>query len=878
MLSQKIREKFLNYFKTKGHTIVPSSPVIPHDDPTLLFTNAGMNQFKDIFLGQSQRDYTKAATSQKCIRVGGKHNDLDNVGHTSRHMTFFEMLGNFSFGDYFKQEAIDFAFDVSINVYEFAKEKIWVTIYEDDKESLTHWLKHLPEERIVKMGKKDNFWTMGDLGPCGPCSELFYDCGAHLSSAQSPKEDPEGLRYLEFWNLVFMEFDLQKDGTLKSLPHKGVDTGSGLERVVSILDQSFNVFSIDIFQKIIKKISTVAKVPYDNKDKDKAAAFHVIADHLRSLCFAIADGAQPSNVDRGYVLRKILRRALRYGKVLGIEKPFLSDLVPTLIETMGKDYHELKSSEKRICEILTIEEENFLKTLKRGGNILSSVIEKAKKTKALEISGEDAFKLKDTYGFPLEEILLIARDFHLQVNLEAYSLLEEKAKELSKKTRTVKAQEVSYNLFDGFAEKYDPCEFVGYTENEIEATIIAIIKDGRFIETLTEEDEAIVVLDKTPFYSEKGGQVSDKGSLFHHGAHFTVSHVTSPAASVIAHHGKLEKGTLISGEPVTAKIDIEKRELIENNHSATHLLHWALQVVLGEHIKQAGSLVDPTKLRFDFNHHKAVSFEELREIERLVNKQIRANHPVKSYELSLEAAQNKQDIKQFFGDKYGSVVRVVDIADFSKELCGGTHVQNLGKLGFFKIVKESSIAQGVRRIEAVTAEKAQEFIENLEDRLLHCSHRLNAPFSKIEDALQNLLNESMDLKNELKKLKTQQLNLQKNSLENQIIKEKDYKILTAEVDIDPKEFFAFSNSLFSEKNLNFLLLATTHQDKCQMIIKLDAKAQALGFNAKEMMQLLAPLIQGRGGGKEDHAQAGGTFPQGFSQVLVKFLNLIKEKC
>ena len=878
MLSQEIRVKFLEYFKNKGHTIVPFSAVIPHDDPTLLFTNAGMNQFKDVFLGSSQRDYTTATTSQKCIRVGGKHNDLDNVGHTTRHMTFFEMLGNFSFGDYFKEDAIAFANEVTLNVYGFEKENVWATVYEEDEDSFNLWAKYLPKDRIIKMGKKDNFWTMGETGPCGPCSELFYDCGQHLSSAKNPKEDPEGVRFLEFWNLVFMEFDLHKSGKISPLPRKGVDTGSGLERVVAILDKTFNVFHIDIFQKIIGKISEVLGTPYDKQDLQKASAFHVIADHLRSLSFAIADGAQPSNIERGYVLRKVLRRAIRYAKTLGAEKPFLAEVVPTLIEVMGEDFDELKSSEKRICEIITVEEESFFKTLRRGGNILSSIIEKAKASNKNEISGDDAFKLKDTYGFPLEEIVLIAKDYHLQVNLEAFAILEIKAKELSKKARDVLSEEVKESLFDGFVEKYDPCEFVGYTEDESEATITAIVKNGKFVDTLNEGEEALVVLDKTPFYAEKGGQVSNIGKLSHNSANFVVAHTKSPLPSVIVHQGKLESGTIITGEPVTAKIDMERRELIENNHSATHLLHWALQIVLGEHIKQAGSLVDPTKLRFDFNHHKGVTQEQLREVEKLVNAQIRINHPIKSYEISLESVQKKKEIKQFFGDKYGSVVRVVDIADFSKELCGGTHVQNLGKLGLFKIVKEGSIAQGVRRIEAVTAEKAELIVENTENRLYEIANTLSTPLVKLEESLQNLISENASLKTELKTLKSMQLNELKSSLGEKISTKGDLRILSIEIDIDPKELFPFANGLFSEKNLSILLIAVKSDSKCQILVKLDDKAQALGLNAKDIIKEISPFINGGGGGKADSAQAGGTNPEGLSQAISKFTDLIEEKC
>ncbi|MES2272991.1 MAG: alanine--tRNA ligase, partial [Chlamydiota bacterium] len=652
MLSQTLRRNFLNYFKTQGHAIVPSSPVVPHDDPTLLFVNAGMNQFKDVFLGKSKRDYTRAVTTQKCIRVGGKHNDLDNVGHTSRHLTFFEMLGNFSFGDYFKKEAIAYAWDMVVQVYAFDPEKIWVSVYKDDDEAFALWEKHLPSNRIVRFGEKENFWTMGDTGPCGPCSELLYDRGEKYGPASSPKEDFSGERYLEFWNLVFMQFSKDASGKMEPLPRKSIDTGSGLERVVSLKMGVDDVFQTDILRALIAQVEEISGKKYDPQNTLLAPAFHVVADHIRSLSFAIADGVQPSNTDRGYVLRKILRRAVRYGRMLGLQGPFLGQILPRLVSSMGEDFPELKSSQDRIAEILTLEEEGFIRTLLRGGQLFSQVIERSHQS-AKKISGEDAFKLKDTYGFPLEEITLIAKDENLDVDLARFNELEIEAKEKSRKAQKSASQQFDSNFFSDFTRSHKPCEFDGYQNTALDTLILGIVVDGKFTDEVLEGQEALLILDKTPFYPEMGGQVGDTGQISHSANSFQVYDCTAPFPGVIAHLGKMSSGILRKNNKVHATIDISRRQEIQNNHTATHLLHWALQQVLGPHIKQAGSLVSEERLRFDFNHHKPVSILEMREIEDLINAKIRTDLPVQTYELSFAEAQKRTDIKQFFGEKYG---------------------------------------------------------------------------------------------------------------------------------------------------------------------------------------------------------------------------------
>ena len=717
MLTQEIRRRFLKYFRDHQHTVVPSSSVLPHDDPTLLFNNAGMNQFKDVFLGRSVRDYVRATTSQKCIRVGGKHNDLENVGHTRRHLTFFEMLGNFSFGDYFKEDAIRYAWEVSTDIFGLNPEKIWPSVLHSDDESFELWTRYVPAERICRLEEKHNFWAMGDTGPCGPCSELLYDRGLKFGDAPTPYDDITGERFLEFWNLVFMQYNRDENGIMNPLPKPSIDTGAGLERVISLKMDVDSVYDTDVLRSLISQVEEISGVSYEKADEEKAPAFRVIADHLRCLAFAMADGVQPSNVDRGYVLRKILRRAVRYGRSLRMDRPFLAKVLPQLISTMGNDYPELKKSQSRIEEILTAEEDAFLRTLRRGGNILNRIIEHAQEEKQ-KIPGDDAFKLKDTYGFPLEEILLLAKDAGLTVDTSRYMELEEEAKERSRKVHKTARQIAVENLFAGYIARHGECEFLGYAELASEATVTALVVNGEFVQEISQGEEGIVVLDRTPFYGEKGGQVGDIGTLAGKNALFTVTNCQSPYPGVTAHMGTATKGPIRMGEKLLAKVDAPRRQKIANNHTATHLLHWALYQVLGEHIKQAGSVVDPNRFRFDFSHHKALTEDEIRKIEDLVNHRIRENLPVKAYELTYEEVMKKEEVKQFFGEKYDSIVRVIDI-DYSKELCGGTHTSATGNIGLFRIAKEGSIAAGIRRIEGATGEDAEALAREDENLLNH---------------------------------------------------------------------------------------------------------------------------------------------------------------
>ncbi len=855
-----VRRRFLEYFKKHDHAQIPSSPVVPHDDPTLLFINAGMNQFKDVFLGKTSRDYTRATTSQKCIRVGGKHNDLENVGHTRRHLTFFEMLGNFSFGDYFKEKAIQFAWEVSTEVFGFDKEKIWASVFRDDDEAYELWKKYLPESRIVRMDEKSNFWAMGDTGPCGPCSELLYDRGDAYSNANNPLEDESGERFLEFWNLVFMQYNRSADGKLTPLPKPSIDTGAGLERVMSLIQNKETVFETDIFLELIHAIEKESKISYS---AENAAPFRVIADHLRCLAFAIADGAQPSNVERGYVLRKVLRRAVRYGKMLGFEKPFLAKILPTLISSMGSDYKELVVAKDKIAEILTLEEESFFKTLRRGGNILSQIIDSSKG----QISGADAFKLKDTYGLPIEEVQLIAKDNGLTVDMQEFDKLEKEAKEKSKQAQKVVQQEVKENVFQDFVAKNGTSHFL--RELKGSGKVTAIIADGHFVDRIEEGQQADIILDQTTFYAEMGGQVGDIGELVKETTCFSVANTVSPYKGVISHRGKLTSGHLALGDVVETEIDAKRRQKIANNHTATHLLHWALHEVLGEHVKQAGSVVEPARLRFDFNHHKALTREEIQTIEMLVNEKIRHAANVSSYELAYEDAQKRADIIQFFGEKYGKTVRVIDI-DFSKELCGGTHTHNTGSIGYFRITKESSIAAGVRRIEAVSGHEAEEFAYEHDSLIQHIADALKTPPVKLLERIEAMQHETKKLEQELKELQHEKLKTVARSLDFK--KNKNTSYCVTSVDISPKELKNLMDAVCELYPDALVALACKEETKAHLSIKVPQALVAAGLKANELIKPALTILEGSGGGKPEHAQGAGKAIDKLPEALEKIEN------
>lgn len=849
MNSAEIRKKFLEYFKKQKHAIIDSSPTVPHEDPTLLFINAGMNQFKDVFLGKSVRDYARAATSQKCIRVGGKHNDLENVGHTKRHLTFFEMLGNFSFGDYFKEEAIRFAWDVSTEIFKFDPQRLWPTVYYDDTEAFEMWKRYVPEERITRLGEKDNFWAMGDTGPCGPCSEIFYDRGAAYGSGNTLLEDLEQVRFLEFWNLVFMQFTRDSSGELTLLPKASIDTGAGLERVMSLILDVDSVFDTDVLRAMIAQVEQISGKTYDPGDLHTSAAFRVIADHLRSLSFAIADGAQPSNVERGYVLRKVLRRAVRYGRSLGLERPFLAQVLPRLVDHMGEHYPELKKGEKRIAEILTGEEEAFIRTLNRGGSLLNQIIERGR-DQGNCMSGQDAFKMKDTYGFPIEEILLLAKDAGLDVDMDTYSTLEEEARERSRAAQKTTQQIVVENVFVDYIKRHGACTFLGYQTASAPAKVTALLVDGQYVSEMKPGQTGMVILDKTSFYAEMGGQVGDTGTLKGEGTLFEVLDTQAPYSGVIAHTGKLLEGTLSTGLTVTASIDTIRRQKIANNHTATHLLHWALQKILGEHVRQAGSIVEAKRLRFDFSHHKALSEEEIKKIEDLVNEKIRENRHVEAYEIPYEEAQKNRKIKQFFGEKYGSKVRVIDL-DYSQELCGGTHTSAVGNIGYFRIVEEGSIASGVRRIVAVTGSEAEAFARQAEEELKSLADLLKLQPAQVPERIKKLIEENKAMALQMKEFQKSAMREQISSLLEKIESIKGVSVLISKVEVPAKELRTFVEEVagkFSRVS-NILILASENEGQAQLVIRVSDDLVSQGIQANALIKELAPLIQGAGGGE-----------------------------
>jgi len=869
MNSIEIRKKFLNYFEKQGHTLVPSSPVVPNSDPTLLFVNAGMNQFKDVFLGKAKRDYGRAASSQKCIRVGGKHNDLENVGHTTRHLTFFEMLGNFSFGDYFKKEAIQFAWEVSTEVFALDPNRIWASVFYQDDEAFSLWEKYLPPSRICRLGEKDNFWMMGDTGPCGPCSELLYDRGEAFGP-DHPEKDLSGERFLEFWNLVFMQFNRQEDGQNALLPKPSVDTGCGLERITALTMGVDTVFETDILRQLIAQVENISKKPY-LPGSEMAPAFCVIADHLRALSFAIADGAQPSNMERGYVLRKILRRAVRYGRQLGFQEPFLHKILPRLTALMGDAFPELVESQSKIAEILTIEEEAFFRTLKRGGGILQQVVDAAKGHHK-QISGDDAFKLKDTYGLPLDEIQLLAIDQGLSVDKKRFEELEEEAKQRSKQAHTKVKQIAEESIFEEFSKNHSSL-FIGYTDTSCDAIVTAIVKEGVFADSLSPGEKGIILLDKTPFYAEKGGQVGDTGSLTFSGGLFEVEKCQSPYDGVIAHQGTLAKGMLKVKNSVKASIDSKRRNLIANNHTATHLLHFALKEVLGSHVKQAGSVVESHRLRFDFSHHKAMSAEEIRSVEDIVNEQIRKNTPVKTYELPYTEAQNRRDICQFFGEKYGAIVRVID-TESTKELCGGTHTSALGNIGYFRIAKEGSIAQGVRRIEAVTGADAEQLVRGKELLLCDLSTLLSSQEPKLLEKVSQLLDEHKLLQQKMKELQQEKLQQTAKALKEKALQVGNVQLIALATEFGNKEIRSLADEVLRGSKNTVVLLASNDPQSAMLVAMVSQDLQVKGLYANELIAQICSVIGGKGGGKKDAAQAGGSDLLRFSDAVEEAKNWI----
>ena len=858
--TKDLRTKFINYFKLKQHSHQPSLSLVPFGDETLLFTNAGMVQFKDVFLGSEKRDYSRAVTVQKCLRAGGKHNDLDNVGYTARHHTFFEMLGNFSFGDYFKKEAINFAWEFLTKEINLPVEKLWVTIYSTDDESFDIWHKDigLAKDRIIRIDTTDNFWSMGDTGPCGPCTEIFYDHGEDVAGGLPGTVDEDGDRYIEIWNLVFMQYNRQNDGKLIDLPQPSVDTGMGLERLAAVLQNVHDNYDIDLFQALIKKAQELTNTADKNSPSLK-----VLADHIRSCAFLIADGILPSNEGRGYVLRRIIRRAIRHGNKLGTKDIFFYKLLGELINQMGEVYPELVKNADLIKNALIKEEQLFLKTINNGIKIFETEI---KKLKDKTISGELAFKLYDTYGFPLDLTADMARERNLKVDEQAFQEQMNKQKKRSKESG-------KFNLdYNNLINSSSVSEFKGYSNLIEDASVVEIYKDKNSISRLEDNDQAVIILDKTPFYAESGGQVGDKGVLEGVGLEFVVEDVQK-SGDAILHIGRLVKGVLNINDEITARVNIEARMATTINHSATHLLHKALKVVLGNHVCQKGSLVDEKKLRFDFTHDKTISRQQIEEIEKLVNVQIRSNFPVSTIETHQDRAKS-MGAEALFGEKYGDIVRVISMGDFSVELCGGTHVNHTGDIGLFKIVSESGVASGIRRIEAITADYALQHTLNTENKVTAVKDILKANDSNIIDKLNSLYEQLKAQDKQISKLKKDLLSNTGDAIKES--KHGDIALVIANVDgVDINTLREKIDDYKSKNQKIIVVFSTIVSNKVQFVIGV-SKSLVSVIKAGDIAKELGSYIDGKGGGRPDMAQGGGNNYQEISKALLQIERYVLE--
>ncbi|WP_049246243.1 alanine--tRNA ligase [Morganella morganii] len=849
----EIRQAFLDFFHTKGHQIVQSSSLVPNNDPTLLFTNAGMNQFKDVFLGLDKRPYTRATTAQRCVRAGGKHNDLENVGYTARHHTFFEMLGNFSFGDYFKHDAINFAWELLTGKewFNLPKEKLWVTVYATDDEAYNIWKDEVgvPAERIIRIGDNkgaqyasDNFWQMGDTGPCGPCTEIFFDHGDHIWGGPPGSPEEDGDRYIEIWNIVFMQFNRQSDGTLEPLPKPSVDTGMGLERITAVLQHVNSNYDIDLFRKLI---ADVAKVT--GADDLTSKSLRVIADHIRSCAFLICDGVIPSNEGRGYVLRRIIRRAVRHGYMLGAKDTFFYKLVAPLIDVMGSAGEELARQRVMVEKVLKSEEEQFARTLERGLQLLDD--ELASLT-GDTLSGEAAFRLYDTYGFPLDLTADVCRERNLKVDEAGFEAAME---EQRRRARENSGFGADYNSLIKVDKRSD---FSGYDQNEQAATIVALYKEGQPVTELNAGDEGLVILDKTAFYAESGGQVGDTGVLSSNDAQFSVLD-TQKYGQAIGHAGRVDSGKLTVNHKITAKIDEERRNAIRLNHSATHLMHAALRQVLGEHVSQKGSLVNDKYLRFDFSHFEAMTPAQIREVEALVNAEIRKNEPVVTELMDLEEAKAKGAMA-LFGEKYDERVRVLSMGDFSTELCGGTHAARTGDIGLFRIISESATAAGIRRIEAVTGSGALESVNQQSDALSAVAQLVKSDEAGVSEKVKAALDKIRTLEKELQQLKEQQAAQESSSMTKDAVSVNGVKLLVKQLtNAEPKMLRTMVDDLKNQLSSGIIVLSTISDDKVSLIAGV-TKDLTGKVKAGELVAFIAEQIGGKGGGRPDMAQAGGT--------------------
>ena len=872
MKGSDIRKQFLKFFEERGHAVIESSGLIPKDDPTLLFTNSGMVQFKDLFLGLEDRGYTRAASSQKCVRAGGKHNDLENVGYTARHHTFFEMLGNFSFGDYFKRDAISYAWELLTEVFKLSKDKLWVTVYAEDDEAYDIWTKEVgvPAERVIRIGDNkgaryasDNFWMMGDTGPCGPCTEIFYDHGEHIWGGPPGSPEEDGDRYIEIWNNVFMQFNRDEQGVMHPLPKPSVDTGMGLERISAVLQGVHANYEIDLFQALIK----AAARETSGADMD-SPSLKVLADHIRACSFLIADGVIPGNEGRGYVLRRIIRRAIRHGYKLGARAAFFHKMVPDLVAEMGSAYPELKDGERRIMDVLRQEEERFFATIENGMAIVETELAAMEAAGKKVFDGDTAFKLHDTYGFPLDLTADICRERDVIVDAVAFDNAMARQKEQARAAGKFK---MAANL------EYDGPEttFHGYTLLEEKGNILALYKDGALVNELLEGEMGVVVLDHTPFYAESGGQVGDRGELRGAAGIFGVEDTQKIQAAVFGHHGVVRTGKLAVGQGVLARVDVAARAATARNHSVTHIMHKALREVLGAHVQQKGSLVDPDKTRFDFAHTAPMTAEEIREVEEIVNREILANSATNAEVMALEAAQ-KSGAMMLFGEKYADEVRVLSIGT-SKELCGGTHVARTGDIGLFKIVAEGGVAAGIRRVEAITGENALRYAQEQERRVQGMSALLKVQPDEVAERVAGILDNVRALEKELARLKGKLAASQGDELVNQAVEVNGVKVLAATLEgADVPTLRDTMDKLKDKLKSAAILLAAVGDGKVSLIAGVTAD-QTGKVKAGELVNFVAQQVGGKGGGRPDMAQAGGTQPENLPAALAAVQGWVAAK-
>ena len=862
MKSSEIRQKFLEFFQSHGHTIVASSPLVPNNDPTLLFTNAGMVQFKDVFLGQDTRPYVRAVSSQRCVRAGGKHNDLENVGYTARHHTFFEMLGNFSFGDYFKRNAIQFAWEFLTASLKIPREKLWITVYAEDDEAADIWLNEIGVDasRVVRIATTDNFWQMGDTGPCGPCSEIFYDHGPDVKGGPPGSADADGDRYIEIWNLVFMQYNRDSAGTLHPLPKPSVDTGMGLERISAVMQQVHSNYEIDLFQSLIQAAAraTHTKNLADNSLK-------VIADHIRACSFLITDGVIPGSEGRGYVLRRIIRRAIRHGYRLGQKQPFFYQLVEDLSLVMGQAYPELVAAKERVAAVLQQEEERFAETLEHGMQVLETALGQ----KVTVLDGETTFRLYDTFGFPLDLTADIARERGITVDHAGFEQAMARQREQARAAN-------KFTMQEGIEYNGSQTTFYGYEALQHEGQVLAIYKQGSPVDFIEAGDEAVVVLDQTPFYAESGGQVGDSGELLAANGTFAVTDTQKIQAGVFGHKGLLRSGRLVIRDLVLAEVNPLSRTSTANNHSATHLLHAALRKVLGTHVTQKGSLVDPNRARFDFSHNAPMTADEIRETERLVNDQIRHNWVVASETMKYDDAI-KRGAMALFGEKYSDVVRVIGMGEFSTELCGGTHVSQIGQIGFFKIVTESGVAAGIRRVEAVTGKAAVEYIQQREAQLLEISQSLKTNPQEVTQKIAQIIDNVRQTEKELMRLKTKLASSQGDDLVVQAQEIKGIKVLAANVEnADAKTLRETLDQLKDKLKTCVIVLSAVEDGKITLIAGVSADLISQ-IKAGELVNFVAQQVGGKGGGRPDMAQAGGTQPEQLPAALISVVDWVGKK-